>query len=262
MLEQRRIQQDKTLVQALQQEKERNLVRTRMVAMVTHDFRTPLTVIASCNSLLRDYAEGLTQERRILQQNRIEASVRKLLYMLDDMMIVAQSENGTLPFDPSTFTVGELIQTMVDEFQFIYAESHRIIFENTYGGNVYADNNLIRHITANLISNAVKYSPKGSTVNVTLSLSPDNETYWMLQVQDCGIGISEVDQAQLFTPFYRGQNVGKIKGTGLGLMIVKQAVEKHGGSIHVESKLNEGSTFTVTIPLISKTEPTAVVSDL
>jgi signal transduction histidine kinase len=110
---------------------------------------------------------------------------------------------------------------------------------------VAGDRQLLRAIAVNLISNAIKYSSKGSEVRMTLMGA---DTHFMFTVQDQGIGIPEADRARLFAAFQRGSNVGEIAGTGLGLAIVKEAVELHGGSIQFESQVGVGTTVKVTIP--------------
>src|SRR5690606_30756005 len=121
---------------------------------------------------------------------------------------------------------------IVEEFQIIHAETHTFRMENRFNDPMMADPRLLRQIAANLISNAVKYSPEGSEVSVTLGYQ---QGQFLFSVRDEGIGIPESDQAELFSVFHRGSNVGSISGTGLGLTIVKQAVELHQGALHVES---------------------------
>jgi signal transduction histidine kinase len=111
-----------------------------------------------------------------------------------------------------------------------------------------ADENLLRHILTNLLSNSVKYSPHGTPVKFNLTVSGNQAIF---QVKDQGIGISEIDKNHLFEAFHRGKNVGDISGTGLGLMIAKQATEAHQGTITCASQLDAGTTFVVTLPFIS-----------
>jgi len=110
------------------------------------------------------------------------------------------------------------------------------------------DEGLLRHIFSNLIANAVKYSPLGTPVKFCVSRDGGNAVFI---VQDRGMGIPEADRKRLFTPFYRGKNVATIHGTGLGLVIVKHCVERHGGWIEVDSAENLGTTVSVRLPLFS-----------
>ncbi|HEY9604313.1 MAG TPA: sensor histidine kinase [Allocoleopsis sp.] len=106
----------------------------------------------------------------------------------------------------------------------------------------------MRHILLNLLSNAIKYSPEGGNIGLMLSCEQGKAVF---QIQDEGIGIPLADRKQLFQIFQRGRNVGKSSGTGLGLCIVKKCIDLHGGEITLESQVGEGTTFTVTLPLVS-----------
>ena len=230
--------------QAFTREHEQRQLKSKLVAMFSHDFRNPLAGIMAANNLLRDYGDRMDEQRRQVYFNRIEASAHQLLQMLDDMLVVAQMESGNLDFYPEPLNIESFIQRIVQEFQFIHSETHSLIFESRFAGNVNADPRLLRQIAANLISNAIKYSPQGSEVRVTLD---HQDAQVALVVQDQGIGIPEADQPRLFAAFQRASNIGDVSGTGLGLAIVKQAVELHGGTVHLESKVKVGTTVTVTI---------------
>jgi signal transduction histidine kinase len=108
------------------------------------------------------------------------------------------------------------------------------------------DEKLLRSILGNLLSNAIKYSPQGSTVQLRLTCQENQAVF---QVQDQGIGIPNADKQRLFESFHRASNVGTVSGTGLGLTIVKNCVDLHGGAIDVESEVGRGTTFTVTLPM-------------
>jgi two-component system, sensor histidine kinase and response regulator len=230
---------------ALEQEHEQRLLKAKMVAMFSHDFRNPLTNIMTSISLVRDYADRLGEQGRLKHLNRAEASVRQLMQMLDDMLVVSQMETGNLDFKPEQLNIEAFIQRMVEEFQTLHGETHPLIFESRFNGTTMVDPHLLHQIATNLISNAIKYSPKASEVGV--SLERRNEQV-VLTVQDQGIGIPETDQLRLFNTFQRASNVGDVRGTGLGLAIVKQAVDLHRGSVHLESKVGVGTTVTVCIP--------------
>jgi signal transduction histidine kinase len=108
------------------------------------------------------------------------------------------------------------------------------------------DKKLLLHILSNLLSNAIKYSPAGSTIEFIFTCL---DSHLEFQIQDHGIGIPEEDQPRLFEAFHRANNASKFPGTGLGLVVVKNAVDLHGGSITVNSQMDVGTTFTVTLPL-------------
>lgn len=233
------------LENALVEEHKQRMLKAKMVAMFSHDFRNPLAAIMSSSNLLRDYYERLDEQRRVVHFNRVEASVRQLMQMLDDMLVVSQMETGKLDCKLEPLDVGAFLQDVVNEFQAIHHETHLILFENRFPSVLMADPRLLRQITANLISNAIKYSPHGSEVRIILDR---NNNDCILTIRDQGIGIPQADQDNLFETFKRGSNVGSVNGTGLGLAIVKQAVELHGGTIQLESHVGKGTRVMVTIP--------------
>jgi two-component system, sensor histidine kinase and response regulator len=247
--EQQRQREIEDLQKALMQEYEQRMLNTKLVAMFSHDFRNPLAGILSSNSLLRDYADRMDEQRRLAHLNRIEASVRQLMQMLDDMLVVAQMETGHFDFRPEPLYVDVFFQQVVEEFQMMHSGTHQIVFENHFPRTLMADPRLLRQIASNLISNAIKYSHPGSGVYI---LVEENDGSCLLMFQDQGIGIPESDQTRLFGAFQRGSNVGPVRGTGLGLAIVKQSVELHKGSVHLESKEGKGTTVRVMIPTQSR----------
>lgn len=239
-------EQLKLFKDVLAHEREQRLLKAKLVATVSHDFRNPLTSIMSCNTRLRDYAGEMDEKHRLALFNRIETSVRQLQQMLDDMIIVAQMETGNLDFKPELLHPEHYFQHIVDDLQAIYDNSHQIIFESRLSERMTADPRLLRQIVANLIANAIRYSPAGSEILILLD---SQDEHYILTVQDQGIGIPKADQPHLFNTFQRGSNVGKVPGTGLGLTIVKRAVELHGGSVSIESQLGVGTTVIVAIPM-------------
>lgn len=236
------------LADSLDQAREQHQLRSRMVGMFSHDFRNPLAIIMSSNSLLMKFSDKMDDERKELHRQRIDSAARQLVTMLDEMLMIAQSEAGSLTCEPKPTDVVDLLQSAVDEMQFIHSGTHRINFEHHVPCSLELDPRLLRQIAVNLIGNAIKYSPNADQVDVRLWLEDETLT---VEVQDFGIGIPEPDLPQLFEAFHRGRNVGHIKGTGLGLPIVKQAIDVHGGTISVQSIEGQGTTFTVSIPASS-----------
>ncbi|MFN8375027.1 MAG: response regulator [Anaerolineae bacterium] len=231
---------------ALTKEQELRLLKSRFVAMASHEFRNPLTTIMSSNNLLRDYGDRMSPERRVIHMERIESAVNQMLYLLDDMLVIGKVETGMLSLSESEFSLAELCNTIVEELRQMYQETHQLVFECYYDSMVFADQKLIRFVIVNLLTNALKYSPNGG--DVLLRLAREREQI-LIQVEDRGIGIPEQDKPALFGAFQRASNVGAIQGTGLGLTIVKQAVELHRGSISFESQVGLGTVFTVALPI-------------
>jgi signal transduction histidine kinase len=163
-------------------------------------------------------------------------------------LLFSKAEAGRMEFNPVALDVKTFCATLTDEL--LSATSRRCPIELAcdISEPARADEKLLRHVLSNLIANAVKYSPPGTPV--TFSVSRDGGDAIFI-VQDRGMGIPEDDRKRLFTPFYRGKNVATIQGTGLGLVIVKHCVERHGGTIEVDSAEKFGTTVSVRLPLFS-----------
>jgi signal transduction histidine kinase len=234
---------------ALQKEKELSELKSRFWSMVAHEFRSPLTTISASAQLLEHHGHQLNEERRREYLYMIREAAEAMNNLLNDVLSVGKAEGGSLKFKPELIDLEEFCRTLVEEIQFHAGARHRLVFRaQGQCVDIYADRQLIWHILNNLLSNAIKYSPHGGDVELTLICS---EREVVFQVKDTGIGIPQEDQQHLFESFHRANNVGNIPGTGLGLTMVKKCTELHNGEIQVESRINVGSTFTVTLPVIS-----------
>jgi PAS domain S-box-containing protein len=260
---------ERELILALAKERELNELKSRIFATISHEYRTPLTTILSSTELLQHYSSRLTEENKQKHFQRIQAAVKYLTELVNDVLFVNQAEVGNLEFSPAPLDLEEISREVVAEFQGNAAEigeeiemgrihklslqpagnnsSTAIIFscEGTCN-QAFLDKKLLKSILSNLLSNAIKYSPIHSEVNFHLVLQ-DNQA--IFKISDRGIGIPPEDRERLFDPFFRGSNVGVTPGVGLGLTIVKECVELHGGEIYVNSELGVGTTFTVILPL-------------
>ncbi len=236
--------QNQQLQTALRQEQHLNDLKSRFVSMVSHEFRNPLTTILITTELL--LSGKSPPERTHSSLSRIRQLVYELTHLVDEVLDLSQVESGNLEFAPAPLNLTMFCQELIDEMRSSLGHRHKLVIIHPDAAiTAELDGQILRHILTNLLSNALKYSPDGSTVTLALARLP---TAVRLQVQDHGIGIPEADQAHLFTAFHRAGNVGKISGTGLGLNIVKTMVELHGGTISVSSKVGVGSTFTVELP--------------
>ncbi len=232
---------------ALDKEKELNELKLRFSSMVSHEFRTPLSVILSSAGLLKTYSDRLPEERKQVKLNDIEFQVHRLVNMLDNILSLSRAESIDVAATKQLVDLDSICQEMVTEIQQMTAEHTIEITVTGESHPVELDPNLMRDVLRNLLSNAVKYSPAGGTVHLRCQYEISNQI--TLQVADEGLGIPEEDLQRLFEAFHRAKNVRDISGTGLGLSIVKSAVEAHNGTISVESRLGAGTTFTVVIPV-------------
>ncbi len=232
---------------ALKRERELGELKSRFVVMASHEFRTPLATIQVAADVLRHYTERMTAEQREQSFDKIQQQVLHMTSMLDDILMVGRLDAGVVQLNLIVVHVSAFLNEVVDDLRQSMT-THPIVLENG-GSDIESavDQKLLRQIITNLLSNAVKYSPDGCEVRCTLTCGADQFTF---SVRDTGIGIPPEDRMHLFEVFHRGSNVDTRPGSGLGLAITQQAVEMLGGTIVFESEVNQGSTFTVTIPVI------------
>ena len=243
----------KQMRKALEKERELNELKSRFISMTSHEFRTPLTTIMGSTELLKHYSHKWKEEKKQLHFERIQDCIRHMINLLEDVLLLGKAEAEKIEFAPSPLNLVEFCRNLIEETKVGIDDSkYQIIFnfEGLYS-QVCLDEKLLRHIFSNLLSNAIKYSPNGSEIQFKLICQKRQAIF---QIQDRGIGIPEEALPKVFDSFYRANNTDNISGTGLGLCIVKRAVDIYGGDITVESKVGMGTTFTVTIPYQQMTD--------
>lgn len=246
---QQRVEYDRMKAEKLriQIEEERKLIKLRdsFAAMVSHEFRTPLTVIQSSRDILAKYHHRLTEDKRKQQLERIDQQVKRMNQLLEDILIFSQFNAGIKSSNREPLHLDVLWNELIQEMVLIYPDHQfQTDFESSAVPGLW-DESLLRHVLLNLMSNAAKYSSVGTVIHCGLAYTQDDV---LLEVRDQGRGIPSQDQPRLFQPFMRASNTEKAKGTGLGLVIVKQSVEAQGGTIQFESAENMGTTFTIRLP--------------
>jgi PAS domain S-box-containing protein len=238
---------EEELLHTLEREKELGQLKSNFVSMVSHEFRTPLGIIQSSAELLREFHQKMQPDERNEQLESIARNTRRMAGMMEGVLVLSRLDAGKLDFQPTMLDLNVFCRRVVDEV--LSATNRRGNIELTLHSipsAARADEQLLGHIFTNLLSNAVKYSEPGATVHFTIRRDGRNA---VCVVRDGGIGISENDQQQLFKAFHRGGNVGTRPGTGLGLLLVKRCAELHGGTVQVDSRITEGTTVTVTLPI-------------
>ena len=236
---------------SLNKEKELNEIRTRFISMASHDLRTPLATILFSTELLLFFGHQFSTAKKEQYLNRIHSQVKNMTQLLDDVLLIGKAEAGKMEFKPVTLNIEEFCREILGEIELITGSKHSFVFKcqrecsNGECSIFQIDPKLLRQILTNLLSNAVKYSPDFGTIQLKIICQNEQTIF---QIKDEGIGIPPEDQERLFEIFHRASNVGNISGTGLGMAIIKQAVELHGGSISFESEINRGTTFTISIP--------------
>ncbi len=233
---------------ALGKERELRELKNRFISMMSHELRTPLTSIMLSGDMLKHYSDRAPEEEKALYINNIHQQIEHINELIRDVQTISKTEEHQVVFAPEYTNVVEYLQKMADEFNLTYQHTHIIHFaSSTDAIHSMMDPKLMRSIIANLLTNALKYSPDGGSVNLHLH---NGGSMMSIAVQDHGIGIPKEDIPRLFEPFHRGANVETLPGTGLGLAIAKQAVELHEGEIKIDSVVGEGTTIVVELPVI------------
>lgn len=232
----------------LEKEREIRELKSRFIEMVSHEFRTPLTKILSSVSLLELNGERMPLEKKQRHYRKIQNATIDMTELLDSILVfnIAQSDQARL--DLATTHIETFCREILDDFALIIGNSHPLKFIHEGNACEYAhfDPPHMKHILTSLLSNAVKYSPPGSEIILTLHCTDDQVIF---EVTDHGIGIPEIDYPSVFKLLHRGTNVGVVSGIGVGLALAQRLANKHGGGITFTSQLNKGSTFTVKIPI-------------
>ena len=251
-----RKQEELKIRQDLAKEKELRILKARFLSMLSHEFSNPLNAICFGVQMLEEESAVASEDDKQAYLELMGNATKSMVDLLNDMRFMSNADSGRLPFQPLPLNLPKFCFLLVEEIKLSTVFKDEILlslvgFSDTeeFSQEIELDEKLLRHILINLLVNAVKYSPEGGTIS--FNCIKENERI-IFEVKDQGIGIAPEDQAQLFESFYRARNVGSIPGTGLGLSIVKQCVEIHGGSIHLESAMGVGTTFTVKIPIHKK----------
>ncbi len=230
-------------------DKEREIIdlKERFIAMVSHDFRTPLTVISMASGLLATRYDMLTAEQRAGQIQYIRNQVKYMTELLDRVLIFSKAQAGKIVMVPIPLDVAGFCRGIFEQFQLVDQAKHTFHFRSEGDLNMIPmDEALLRQILLNLLSNALKYSPQGGEVGLEVARQPDTVTF---RISDQGIGIPPAEKERLFEPFHRAKNAAQIGGTGLGMSIVKSTVDAYGGTVTVESQEDVGTTFVVRLPI-------------
>jgi signal transduction histidine kinase len=233
------------VTQALAAEQHLGELKSRFVAMASHEFRTPLTVVLSSADLIERYPGPDQQPQRLRHLNHIRAAAKQLVDILEEFLSVSRIEEGNLQTRAAAADVPALLGEVIADVQVVLKPGQTVDWHLQGGVPARLDASLLRKILLNLLSNAIKYSGAGSVVTLRGTCDGQQLT---LSVQDQGVGISQEDQAHLFERFFRARNVSTIPGTGLGLYIIGKYLELMGGTIVLQSELNVGTTFTLTVP--------------
>lgn len=247
--QQHKLEQER-LRAALDKEHELSRLKSQMMARVSHEFRTPLTVMLSSIEALERYSDRMTEAQQQQKRSQIKTMIGHMTEMMDDLQYVVAGDIDKLAYDPQSVDLSGLFVDVIERTQQTMGQHHQ--FESRVEVEpalIEADPHLLRLILTNLVSNAVKYSPAGSTVS--LKVYRDDDRRIKFQVRDQGIGILPSERDRLYIPFFRGSNFDERPGLGIGLSIVMNAVKAHHAQIELTSSDESGTCFTVSLAATS-----------
>ncbi|MEG5171386.1 ATP-binding protein [Microcoleus sp. B3-D7] len=250
--------------------------QNQYISMAAHELRNPLNAILISAELLDLDRTRSRDESQVRTLRLVHSATQKMNQLIDDMLFMGRAEAGKLKCNPLPINLVEFCQDLLAQLLLGNEAKHKLTLIPSDVTSAILDQQLLHGIISNLIVNAIKYSPNGGQVTLELEcrqagegdkeaifcLSPQclfgnsqftniNSPSLILRIRDEGIGIPETEVGKIFEMFYRCKNTGKIKGNGLGLTIVKKAVELQGGAIACESKMGVGTTFTVALPYVA-----------
>ena len=224
--------------------------RNQFVSDASHELKTPLASMKILSEALLTQPDAPVELYREFMTD-INAEIDRLSLVINDLLTLVKTDKGMETLILAPVEWNELLARIVNTVEPLARKKHITISYEYSEVTLQADELWLQQLCTNLIDNAIKYSPENTTVTVTLTQTLSSAVF---SVADQGIGISEENLPHLFERFYRVDKARSRQagGTGLGLSIVKQIVDQHGGSIEVQSQLNKGTTFTVTLPLVPK----------
>lgn len=237
-----------SLQTAVKKEKENNELKSSIVRMTSHEFKTPLTSILMATETLQRYDKNKDQIDYSKLCYRIKKNIHKMQDIVDKNLNLSNLDSGKIPINLEKTDLVSFMQRWLDEFKAENLSDHKIkLVSNCHNCHLFIDTGYMAQVLNNLVVNGIKYSPEKSTIEISLVKT---SIIVRIHVRDEGIGIPFQDQEYIFTTSFRASNVDHVSGTGIGLSMSRQIIELHGGKIGFKSQLNEGTTFTIELPCV------------
>ncbi len=220
------------------------------ISMASHELKTPITSMKGYVQILQSMYKESEDEFLKKSLDRIIVQIEKLISIIGELLDVSKIRSGSLTFNKQDFKINFLVKEIIEELEMIYP-SNKIIFKPENDLKVYGDRDRIGQVLINLITNAIKYSPKNGDIIIT---SKVNQKSLVISVKDEGIGIDKNFQRKIFERFYRveGKSEKTFPGFGIGLFIASEIIRRHRGNISVESEPGKGSRFYFSLPLAKR----------
>ncbi len=237
--------QKEKLLATLEKERELNDLKTRMMQRITHEFRTPLSVIQTASESLAHYHDRLTDDQRSLKVNRIMVAIRRVTDMLDEIGMVIKGTFTPDRIHKIPTDLSHLCREAAAEIETTFDLPEKFVLDLPETVHAPVDPQVLKDALAHIMRNAARFSKPADPVHIRLT---PLEHAIEIRVTDTGIGILPQELARIFEPFFRGSNIGETTGLGVGLPIARAAIEAHNGTIRVESIPNQGTTVTISLP--------------
>ena len=233
--------------------KELEMRKDEFISMASHELKTPITSIKGYTQMLQNRYKKAGDGQALYYLSIINAQLNKLIDLVNDMLDISRMQIGKLNFRDALFDLNAVVREGVENLQ-ATTHTHQLSIESTVGAQVFGDKDRIGQVLINLLTNAIKYSPRANKVLVHIST---DQEYATVRVQDFGIGIDEAHQQKIFERFYQVHDTVEkgASGLGIGLYISNQIIKRHEGWMKVESKKGEGSIFSFTLPLLQREGP-------
>jgi len=227
--------------------KQDEMRKNDFIAMVSHELKTPLTSLNAIIQVANAKTKNSEDQFLASAMKKANVQVKRMSTMINGFLNISRLESGKIMIEKSHFNIEELVREIIDELE-VTVTSHCVNLIECAPTVIHADRDKINSVISNLISNAVKYSPKDTTIRVSCT---DNENEIIVSVSDEGIGIEPTDAAKIFDRYYRveSNDTRHISGFGIGLYLSAEIIERHGGKIWLESEPLKGSTFYFSLPL-------------
>lgn len=243
----KRKQAESKIKKALEKERELNELKTNFLSLVSHEFKTPLSVILSSATLAEKYITAEQQDKREKHLNNIKLKVKSLNNILNDFLSIERIQGDKNTYQLDYFPLSRVINNIVYDANMLSKPGQIITYPENLGNEVsiHYDEKILELALTNLVNNSIKYSPDNSQIDIEVE---ECENHIKIHVMDSGIGIPKDEQKYIFDPYFRAQNALLKNGTGIGLNIVKGHLEKLNSRISFKSEEGKGSTFTIEIP--------------
>ncbi|OJF90545.1 hypothetical protein AX760_08000 [Pararhizobium antarcticum] len=238
--------QAEELQRLLDQERHINELQRQFVTMTSHEFRTPLAIIDGAAQRLQRRKDQMTSDFAAEKAGLIRGAVSRMVDLMESFLSAGRIEHGRMFYDFRPCSLRAIVEHCVLRQKSIGSFHHFKVDLSELPPIVVADTAAIEQVFTNLISNAVKYAPTSPEIHICGSMENSSAC---VSIRDHGVGIDPEDLPKMFQRYFRARSSTGIAGTGIGLNLVKQIVEAHAGQIRLESRKNEGSTFTVVLPI-------------